>query len=307
MVNPDEPALVERLDDVRRDGDLVARLWVGARIMTVDPAGRFEVRRGLDGVRLDLVPSSGAYDAARHWLVGRVEGSVVFCQAGESATGVTLREVGPELRPAQVEGAAIAVALAHWHRLESRCPGCGGETTVRAAGTVRYCRQDDRELFPRTDPAVIVAVVDSADRLLLAHQRVWPEGRHSVLAGFVEAGESLEQAVRREVLEEVGVRLGQVRYVASQPWPFPRSIMLGFTARAETTEIAVDGEEIASALWVSRSELTDAVRAGEMTLPTSVSIAHRLIQAWWHANDAPVGEVPRRRTERPPGQDQPSL
>ncbi len=125
-----------------------------------------------------------------------------------------------------------AVALAAWHRSHRCCPRCGTPTVVGHAGWVRHCPTDGRDQYPRTDPAVIMAVVDDDDRLLLGHAATWPERRFSTLAGYVEPGEGLEQAVRREVDEEVGVRIGEVTYRGSQPWPFPASIMLAFVGRA---------------------------------------------------------------------------
>jgi NAD+ diphosphatase len=135
-------------------------------------------------------------------------------------------------------------------------------------------------LFPRTDPAVIVAVFDDADRILLAHQKVWEQGRYSVIAGFVEAGESLEQAVHREVVEEVGVAIDRVQYVASQPWPMPRSLMLGFTAHAVNVSLTPDGAEIANARWFARADIPEAIASGELRLPGPASIAFRLISTW---------------------------
>ena len=132
----------------------------------------------------------------------------------------------------------------------------------------------------RSDPAVIVAVTDADDRLLLGRQPVWAKGRVSVFAGFVEAGESLEQAVHREVFEEVGLRLGPPRYLGSQPWPFPRSMMLGFTARALDTALTLDAREIEAARWYTRGQLETALAHGELTLPMRTSIAHRMITAW---------------------------
>lgn len=174
-----------------------------------------------------------------------------------------------------------AVALEAWHSTHEFCPRCGSRTEVRAGGHVRVCPKDDSQHFPRVDPAVIMLIHDDDDRCLLARGPQWPEGRLSVLAGFVEPGESLEHAVAREVREEVGVRVVDPRYVGSQPWPFPRSLMLGFFARATSTELVPDAEEIAEAHWFSRAELLAAMKSGEVRLPPEVSIARRLIETWY--------------------------
>jgi len=195
-----------------------------------------------------------------------------------------LREVGGRRGDAL---AAEAVALAAWHASHERCPRCGEPTVVEHAGWVRRCPAQDVEIYPRTDPAVIMAVVDDDDRLLLGHAAHWPEGRFSTLAGYVEPGEGLEQAVRREVAEESSVVIGDgpgdVVYRGSQPWPFPASLMLGFRARAVATDIEVDGAEVTAARWFTRDELAAGVRAGEIGLPGRPSIARALVEEWFGA------------------------
>lgn len=276
----EDPALFDRLDELRRDQDAVAALWPGAALLRVGAGGTFPVTGPPEAPVLAVEPTTGTYDPQLHWLLGRAAGRVLFFRADAEADGSTVREVGVRLSPVELGLATMAVATAQWHGLEPSCPQCGGPSSVAAAGTARFCPQCRRDLFPRTDPAVIVAVIDRQDRLLLAHQGSWPVGRCSVLAGFVEAGESLEQAVHREVFEEAGLRLTDVTYVASQPWPFPRSIMLGFRATAITASIAVDGEEIVEARWFSRDELRAAVADGSVDLPGRASIAYRLISGW---------------------------
>lgn len=192
-----------------------------------------------------------------------------------------LREIGTDLSPQDVGLATTAVALAAWHASHPRCPRCGSATVVEESGWVRRCTQDGSLHYPRTDPAVIMAVTDADDRLLLGHAATWSPGRFSTLAGYVEPGEPLEQAVRREVREEVGVLVGDVEYVSSQPWPFPASLMLGFRGRALTTEVTVDGVEVTQARWFTRRELDDAVQAAEVVLPSRTSIARALIEDWF--------------------------
>jgi NAD+ diphosphatase len=192
-----------------------------------------------------------------------------------------LRELGDALDDTDAGIMTSAVALGHWHAVHERCSRCGAVTLATAAGWSRQCPDCGAEHYPRTDPAVIMAVVDEDDRILLGRQRRWPEKRFSTLAGFVEPGESLEAAVRREVFEESGIVVSDVGYRGSQPWPFPSSLMLGFVARATSTDVTVDGEELAQARWWSREELALDVATQELLLPPPVSIARRLIEEWY--------------------------
>ena len=198
----------------------------------------------------------------------------------------TLRHLD-RLDPFEQGLATEAVALANWHAVHRFCPRCGAPTHVRSAGWVRWCPVEDRELYPRTDPAVIMSVIDDADRILLGHAAHWPPGRYSTLAGFVEPGESLEQAVRREVREEAGVRVGDgaadVVYRGSQAWPFPASLMVGFRAHVAGTGLLADadGVELTDVRWFTREGLLAAVVSGEVNLPTRLSIARSLIEEWY--------------------------
>ncbi|WP_370504092.1 NAD(+) diphosphatase [Cellulomonas sp. ICMP 17802] len=194
---------------------------------------------------------------------------------------VSLRDIGAALSADEAGLATTAVALDSWHARHPRCPRCGAEARVGQSGWTRVCVADGSEHYPRTDPAVIMAVVDADDRLLLGHAAHWAAGRWSTLAGFVEAGESLEHAVRREVAEETGVVVGDVAYRGSQPWPFPASLMLGFRASATSTDVTVDGVELTDARWFSREELATAVRTGEVIPPGRASIARALVEEWF--------------------------
>jgi NAD+ diphosphatase len=193
---------------------------------------------------------------------------------------VELREVSPDLPPQEGGLLAYARALAHWHRTHRFCGRCGHATEPREGGHVRRCTGPacGAQHFPRTDPAVIM-LVSRGDRVLLGRKAEWPAGRYSVLAGFVEPGETLEAAVAREVLEEVGVPVADVRYHSSQPWPFPASLMLGFFATALGEAIRRDPDELEDARWFTRAEL---VEAGESLAlrPRSDSIARRLLNEW---------------------------
>jgi len=199
----------------------------------------------------------------------------------QSARPAGLREAGSLLSERDAGLLVHAVALENWQRLHRFCSRCGERTVIAAAGHIRRCPACGAEHYPRTDPAVIMLVTDDLDRALLGRQVHWPEGRFSTLAGFVEPGESIEQAVIREVAEEAGVPVGEVEYVASQPWPFPSSLMLGFMARATSSRIQVDGEEIHEARWFSRDELRTAIESGEVLPPSGISIAARLIELWY--------------------------
>ncbi len=188
------------------------------------------------------------------------------------------------------QGAILAYArgLVHWHQRHGFCGVCGSPTQSAQTGHVRRCTNPDcgAQHFPRTDSAVIMLVHDENDRIILGRQPVWPPGMHSVLAGFLEPGESMEDAVAREVFEEVGVRVSDVAYHSSQPWPFPASIMLGFTARAATLDIKVDEVEIESARWFTREELIASPEDQTFRLPRRDSIARRLVDDWLGEEDA---------------------
>lgn len=208
----------------------------------------------------------------------------------------TLREVGVALGDRDAGLFTSALALANWHATHSHCPRCGSPTDVVSAGWVRRCPRDGSEHYPRTDPAVIMAITDKDDRLLLARNPTWPAGRRSILAGFVEPGESLEAAVARETAEEVGLELADIEYRGDQPWPFPASLMLGFAARAVDTAMVLDPLEIAEAQFVTREEVGDDVGAGRFGVAGRLSIARRLIEEWYGGPlDAPVELTDTRR------------
>ena len=199
-----------------------------------------------------------------------------------------LRAVGSDLSARDAGLATPAVALAAWHARAGHCPRCGARTRPVQAGWARRCTGCAALSFPRTDPAVIMSVTDDADRLLLVHGSRWDAGRYSVVAGFVEAGECAEAAVVREVAEETGLRVARVEHVATQPWPFPRSLMLGYRARLADGERLPrpDGDEVTDAVMLSRAELARAVAAGRIVLPGPTSIARMLIEDWY---GGPVG------------------
>ena len=293
-----EPGLLERLRDDPATRVLVVhrgRLAVvgqGTPRAALLPAAPLSAAGQPDGLWLYLGESDGAAHLA---LVQPEDSDPPLPDGAEGWAG--LREIAqgqvdalaagdPDAR--LVHGLSVeAVALAGWHATHRRCGRCGEQTTVVQAGWARHCPVDDRDTYPRTDPAVIMAVVDDADRILLGHAATWPEGRFSTLAGFVEAGEAMEDTVRREVAEESGVLLGtepgDVVYRGNQAWPFPASLMVGFRARAVTTAVRTDDEEVTDARWFTRHELAAAVSAGRVGLPGRHSIARALIEEWYGA------------------------
>ncbi|MGY3320303.1 NAD(+) diphosphatase [Arthrobacter sp. TE12232] len=191
------------------------------------------------------------------------------------------REVAARLNPTDTALFIEASAIANWHATHTHCPRCGTPTQAEAGGWVRRCPADNSEHYPRTDPAIIVTVVGSDGRLLLGGGGPLDAKNYSTLAGFVEPGESLEQAVRREIGEEVGVRVTASQYLGSQSWPFPASLMLGFTATTSDTEARPDGVEVTRARWFSRTELQEAVLSGEIVISSRLSIARSLIEHWY--------------------------
>ncbi len=197
---------------------------------------------------------------------------------------LSLREAGSLLGDRDAGLLTHAIALANWHDTHTHCPIDGTPTVVNPGGHSTTCPADGTEHFPRTDPAVIMLVTDPDDRCLLARNVTWPQRRVSILAGFVDPGESAEHAVAREVHEETGITVDQVTYLDSQPWPMPRSLMLGFWAQAVgDLTIRVDADEIAEAHWYSREDLRRVLEARELALPPAVSIARRIIEAWYGA------------------------
>ncbi|HTQ80414.1 MAG TPA: NAD(+) diphosphatase [Thermoanaerobaculia bacterium] len=256
---------------VRFEGDLARAVVLPVAAAAVMPWDSNDLRQ---------VPFLGLRAGVAHFALdlSAHEEETVRRQLAELGDLTELRTVGAALDREDAGLLAYARGLLHWHARHGYCGACGGETESRAGGHVRQCLRCGTEHFPRTDPAVIM-LVTHGNSCLLGHQNAWPEGVYSTLAGFVEPGESLEEAVAREVREEAGVEVGTVEYHSSQPWPFPASIMLGFTARATTTEIRLHDEELADARWFERSELADPA-ARPIRFPSPASIARRLIEDW---------------------------
>jgi NAD+ diphosphatase len=297
----ERPALArvtyDRAADRRGDARWLADAWSRARVISISPDGRSPVSRGGDG-RVELgiaAPAPGDVDAPRR-LLGVVDAVPYFSVTRPAPDGAgewaTLREVAAAADDLDAALLTSAVALQLWHARHTHCPICGAPTAEAQSGWMRVCSEDASEHFPRTDPAVIMVVHDGDDRCLLGRGQAWGEGRFSTLAGFVEPGESLEAAVAREVWEEVRVAITDVRYVASQPWPFPSSLMVGFVARVDgDPTLHLDAVEVAEAGWFTRDEVaraaqrTDGGRDDEpdavlQRISPTLSISRYLIDCW---------------------------
>jgi NAD+ diphosphatase len=298
---------VDRQAELRLDEPALAAAWSNpdTRVLVVSE-GRALVLDEVDPVaqgnpdaplaRLVLLSSLDAPEGERFYLGRDEEGRAYFAVPAEALPGrqdadarsASLREVGMMLSDRDAGLLTHAVALEYWHRSHRFCPRCGHQLQVAAAGHVRRCSQCGTEHYPRTDAAVIMAVTDPEDRLLLGRQSAWDANRYSVLAGFVEPGESLEGAVAREVREEAGLTVGKVEYLGSQPWPFPCSLMVGFRARVEDPErTRADGDELQEVRWFSRAELAAAIESGEVIPSGRISIARKLIENWFGEEYAP--------------------
>jgi NAD+ diphosphatase len=235
-----------------------------------------------------LVPLRAAGELHEPVLLGLDSSGALFAAAApgggsapDGARLMGLRDAGALLSPEDAGLLAYATAMVNWHRRHPHCAVCGARTNAEEAGFLRRCPECGAEHHPRTDPVVIMLVHDG-DRALLGRQASWPAGRYSSLAGFVEPGESLEEAVAREVLEEAGVQVEDVLYRSSQPWPFPASLMLGFHARYAGGEPHVLDGELDDVRWFERSELA-AIARGEVegfAVPPPLAIARRLIDEW---------------------------
>jgi NAD+ diphosphatase len=298
----DRPALFDELA-VDPDARILA-LWRGEVLLA---ASSHEATDAADAPALAFLPWSAAPADALHVYLGRTLEAEGDVPAGAAITAVVLDdESGPALEPDVTRwgsprtlghrfgdrdaGLAIeALGMANWHATHLFSPRTGNATVSVKAGWVRVDAETGAELFPRTDAAIIVGLTDADDRLVLGSNALWESNRFSLLAGFVEPGESLEAAVVREVYEEAGLRVIDPQYVGSQPWPFPASLMLGFRARldpAHANALRPDGTEILDVRWFSREEL--AASLTDILLPGRTSIARAIIEDWFGAPlDAP--------------------
>jgi NAD+ diphosphatase len=281
----------DRVGEHRADDAWLDRAWADPTTRVVLVAGT-QVR-STDGA-VPWVSSADVPEAGTRILLGERDGRVWFALVvdvtyAEGEGWVGIRDLLPHLAGAGVEQAPLAfhaIGLAEWLLATRFCPRCGGRLEPRLAGHELECVECHRRQFPRTDPAVIMAITHGepgtpGEALLLGRQDVWPSGRYSTLAGFLEPGETLEDAVRREVLEETGIVVGEVTYFGNQPWPLPASLMLGFRGRALSREIRVDGSEMQDARWFTRSDMEAGTAAGTLVLPGGVSISRSLVEDWY--------------------------
>ena len=304
---------VLREEPLRYDVDRQCAGWPSARLVVVDDAGRVPIEwsghapegpwgMDTDGTaRLVTLPTTGTGPPADAVLLGETGGTAYWAVRAsddpvpgeDPVERADLRTAGAALDALGAGLLTTAVAALNWHDAARFCGRDGSPMHAEAAGWHRVCAAHGHEHYPRTDPAVICLVHDGTlgeqARVLLARQPVWPEGRFSVLAGFVEAGESLEACVLREIHEEVGVPVRDVAYLGSQAWPFPRSRLVGFQAVADAEAPLLPAQgEIAEAMWVTRAELREALGAGDwagaegsrLLLPGAVSIARAMLEAW---------------------------
>lgn len=278
---------LDRRDEWRVDAERIRAVWRDARVLVVDFEGRALAQRDAPAALATALLPADAFAAAS--FLGQHEGQSWFAlpasaladaELPSDAAWVGLRDAA--LRWAAFDSGlfAYAKALLLWQSRARHCGACGARTVLVRAGHCARCSNADCGLqqFPRTDAAIIVIVTDGT-RCLLGRQAGWPPGRYSTLAGFVEPGESLEDAVRREVREEAGVLVGRCSYQSSQPWPFPGALMVGFRADARDTTIRL-GDELEDARWFDAGELVAAVRRGDTGLPPAISVSRQLVQEW---------------------------
>ena len=293
------PSRIDRAGHLRENPRTLDQLWTRAKILQISQ-GRLRSGEYLSADQVAALIASDEFKEGSRYFLGLdaitqdpyfawdTEWSAARTDDEMSAGFTTLREVGADLASIDAELALHAVALCNWHQSHPCCARCGAQTRVDLGGAVRVCDIDKSQHHPRTDCAAIVLIRDNDDRILLGHQPVWPEGRFSTFAGFLEPGETFEQCVAREVLEESGVSVRAITYLGSQPWPFPASIMMAFDAVTDFPETArPDSVEISEVKWFTRDQFKAEAKAGTLLLPPTISVARKMIERW--LGEAAVG------------------
>jgi len=276
---------LDRAAHLRADQAAIDELWSRAKVIEmlgdkfkVTSSGlNFQSSKDVEGERYFLGLDR---DGVPYFVAHRSTDQKEFPEDFKS-----LRTIGALLNSLEIGAAVHALALTQWHEAHQKCAKCGASTHPTFAGAVRECDSCAASHHPRTDPAIIVLVKDSSDRILLGRQKIWPEKRFSTFAGFVEPGESFESCVSREVEEECGGVVTEMKYLGSQPWPFPASIMIAYEAVISNPDtVKADGEEIEEIIWLSRSEIKEKCGSGELLLPPIISVARAMINAWYGPN-----------------------
>ena len=296
-------SLVDRKADLRTNQSLITELFQESSVLIFQNGKVGIPNEFAKELKLFKGSELGGYESQTDYYLGDIGSESFFVRhlPNTSAFNIkisfaALREFGAQLDKKQIGLAVQAQGLANWHEKHPRCSICGGPTLVKSAGAIRKCPQDDSEHYPRTDSAIIVLVKDKSDRILLGRQSVWPQNRFSTFAGFVEPGESFENCVIREVKEEAGVIVSQLKYLGSQPWPFPSSLMVAFEAITNAPETAKpDGVEIEQLRWFNRSQIAADIADKKLLLPPKISVARAMIENWYcsaglDAKDLGTGE-----------------
>lgn len=296
---------VDRSGELRTDERELSRLWDGAQILHF-ASGKFRVNCDFQldfqsAQEISQLRESANFASGQELFLGIDNGiayfawcsdAIVFERFEEEENYQTLRSLGDYLSELEMGLAIHTQAIANWHHTHQFCSRCGQPTLSANGGSLRRCTSDGSEHYPRTDGAVIVLVRDNNDRVLLGRQKIWPELRFSCFAGFVEPGESFEQTVMREVFEEAGIKVEELNYLGSQPWPFPASIMISFSALATNPgEARPDGEEIEEIIWLTRDEMRSSIAENSLTLPPPMSVARKMIEFWYEKNGADIRDL----------------
>lgn len=275
---------LDRAAHLRADSEGLEVLWRAAKVISIVGDKFKTTESGL--AYIDPISAQG-----ERYFLGLDETGTPYFVTHQNSVDVdlddfhSLRTIGARLNDLEIGAAVHALALTQWHDAHQRCAKCGESTHPTFAGAVRECDKCGASHHPRTDPAIIVLVKDSQDRILLGRQKIWPAKRFSTFAGFVEPGESFESCVIREVAEECGGKVTEMNYLGSQPWPFPASIMIAYEAIISNPEsVKEDGEEIEEIIWLTREELKSKTSSGDLLLPPIISVARAMINSWYGSN-----------------------